>query len=178
MNGLGALVDAGSFFGGVLHPLWVPGHVLVLAGLALLAGQQGAPVRLAVSAIFAAGLSAGLTAVVLAFAADDTDLMLLACAAIAGLLVVVARPIPLRLAAPLAAIAGAALELDSVPDEVSMRATVLALAGTALAAALVLLVVASASAICRRDWQRIGIRVLGSWIAASAILVLALRLAR
>jgi hypothetical protein len=30
----------------------------------------------------------------------------------------------------------------------------------------------------RRDWQRIGVRIAGSWIAASAILVLALRLAR
>lgn len=29
-----------------------------------------------------------------------------------------------------------------------------------------------------RPWQRIGIRIAGSWIAASAILVLALRLVR
>jgi len=29
-----------------------------------------------------------------------------------------------------------------------------------------------------RPWQRIGLRVVGSWIAASAILVLALRLMR
>ena len=29
-----------------------------------------------------------------------------------------------------------------------------------------------------RPWQRIGVRIVGSWIAASAILVLALRLAR
>ena len=28
------------------------------------------------------------------------------------------------------------------------------------------------------DWQRIGVRILGSWIAAGAILVLALRPAR
>jgi hypothetical protein len=30
----------------------------------------------------------------------------------------------------------------------------------------------------RRHWQRIGIRIAGSWIAASAILVLALRFLR
>ena len=30
----------------------------------------------------------------------------------------------------------------------------------------------------KRSWQRIGVRIVGSWIAASAILVLALRLAR
>jgi len=29
-----------------------------------------------------------------------------------------------------------------------------------------------------REWQRIGVRILGSWIAASAIMGLALRLTR
>jgi hypothetical protein len=42
-----------------------------------------------------------------------------------------------------------------------------------------LLVVAVECASClTRDWQRIGARIFGSWIAASAILVLALRLGR
>jgi urease accessory protein len=42
----------------------------------------------------------------------------------------------------------------------------------------ILAVAAALTAYCRRDWQRIAVRVAGSWIAASAILVLALRLAR
>jgi hypothetical protein len=29
----------------------------------------------------------------------------------------------------------------------------------------------------RRDWQRIGLRIAGSWISASAVMVLALRFA-
>ena len=33
------------------------------------------------------------------------------------------------------------------------------------------------TSLLRRDWQRIGARIVGSWIAASAILVLALRVA-
>ena len=57
-----------------------------------------------------------------------------------------------------------------------MRATVLALAGTMITAAVTLILVAAITADRTRDWQRIGIRILGSWIAASAILVLALRL--
>jgi len=30
----------------------------------------------------------------------------------------------------------------------------------------------------RRDWQRLAVRIIGSWIAASAMLVLAVRLTR
>jgi hypothetical protein len=39
------------------------------------------------------------------------------------------------------------------------------------------MVVAGTSCLTRA-WQQIGVRILGSWIAASAILVLALRLVR
>jgi hypothetical protein len=56
------------------------------------------------------------------------------------------------------------------------------LIGTGLGASLALaLVVAGAGALVGVQglvWPRIGVRVLGSWIAASATLVLALRFAR
>jgi urease accessory protein len=50
--------------------------------------------------------------------------------------------------------------------------------GTWLGAVLVLVALAEVTARLTRHWQLIGLRVLGSWIAASAILVLALRLGR
>jgi len=81
-------------------------------------------------------------------------------------------------AALLLVIAGVALELDSVPQEISMLRTLLALGGTAIAALLIPAVLAALMTYLRRDWQRIGVRIVGSWIAASAILVLALRFAR
>ena len=71
-----------------------------------------------------------------------------------------------------------AIMLDSVPDEISMQKTFLALVGTAIAAFVVQTMITEAARWARRDWQRIGVRIVGSWIAASAILVLALRLAR
>ena len=165
-----------ALLGGLLHPLLVPTHVITLVGLGLLAGQQVARVRRAMVVTFAAGLLGGLVAVVMAFAVEDTDVVALLCAATTGLLAAFARPAPMLLAAPLAAVAGVAIALDSVPEEISMRATVLALAGTMITATVTLILVAAITADRTRDWQRIGIRILGSWIAASAILVLALRL--
>jgi urease accessory protein len=165
-----------ALLGGLLHPLLTPAHVIVLVGLGLFAGGPGARVRWTVLSFFAAGLLAGLAAVVLAFADEYADLAALLCAATAGLLATVSRPVPSWIAAPLAAIAGAAIELDSVPDEISMAATMFALAGTAIAAVLALVIVAAIGTVRTHQWQKIGIRILGSWIAASAILVLALRL--
>jgi urease accessory protein len=168
----------GGFAGGLIHPLLVPAHGLALAALGLLAGQQEQPVRRAMLAAFALGALAGFGAIASAVAVEDADMAVLVGAAVAGLLVAWARPLPTALAAALAAIAGAAIELDSVPEEITVSATVVALAGTMIAALLALALAAMLAAARARDWQRIGIRVLGSWSAASAILVLALRLAR
>ena len=50
--------------------------------------------------------------------------------------------------------------------------------GTGLGASLVLALLAGTTRMLTRDWQMIGVRILGSWIVASAVLVLALHLAR
>ena len=167
-----------GFAGGVLHPLLVPAHLMALTALGLLLGQQAPRQRTILLIIFTAALLAGLAAIASALAAEIPDVIVLVTATILGLLVALARPAPLIATAPIIFVLGVALELDSVPQEISMRATLLTLAGTTIAAVLIPALLAALSAYLRRDWQRIGARVLGSWIAASAILVLALRLAK
>lgn len=166
----------GGLTGGLVHPALVPAHVLALTALGLLAGQQPPRTRRTVLASFAAGLAAGVGAIVSAFAADDPDMIVLACAAATALLVVAARPLPRGIPAAAAAVAGVAIILDSVPQEISVSATVLALGGTFVTALLALMLAAWLAARGMRPWQQVGIRILGSWIAASAILVLALRI--
>jgi hypothetical protein len=104
--------------------------------------------------------------------------VLLACGGLAGLIVVLARPLPIALTGALIVTGGMALELDSVPAVISVQDTLLALAGTAFGAWLALLLVAVSTRNPTQDWQRIGVRVLGSWAAASAILVLTLKFAK
>jgi hypothetical protein len=120
---------------------------------------------------------AGLIVIVSAFAVDRTNDAVLAAAAVAGLAVALARPLWLATAI-LAAVAGIAIELDSVPQEISMMTTFLALTATIISAVLAVLVVSTLAASWRRHWQRVGMRVAGSWIAATAMLTLALRLTR
>jgi hypothetical protein len=56
--------------------------------------------------------------------------------------------------------------------------TLVALSGTAFSALVLFTLFATLSACLTRPWQQIGRRIIGSWAAASAILVLALRLVK
>ena len=165
-----------AFFSGSLHPLVIPAHLLALLALGLLIGQQRA--MLSPSAGFATALAAGLTAIALAISETAALDVLLAATALAGVLLALARPLPTLLSTALAAVTGIALGLDSPPEAISLAAAIATLVGTGLGACLVLLLVAAAAHCLTRWWQRIGMRIVGSWLAASAILVLALRFAR
>src|SRR5262249_27475246 len=166
----------GGVPGGLLHPLLVPSHALTLVALALLIGQQ-AQRRAVLVSLFALGMIAGLMVIVSAYAADRANDAVLAVAAVAGLAVALARPL-WPIAAVVAVAAGIAIELDSVPQEISMTTTFLALTATIVSAVLAVLIMSALAASLCRHWQRIGMRVAGSWIAAIAILTLALRLTR
>jgi urease accessory protein len=166
-----------GFSGGLLHPLFVPAHVLAITGLGILIGQQRRWGR-AAPAGFVAALAVGLAAIALAFVPRYAAEAVLACAVITGALAAWARPLPEPAGCALTAAAGLTIAFDSPPVVISVGEANLMLFGTGLAAAMLLIVVTFCASRLRRGWQRIGARILGSWIAASAILVLALQFAR
>jgi urease accessory protein len=172
------VVGVGGFYGGLLHPLLVPAHALAIVALGLLASQQTPAHSRGLVALFGLALMAGVVVIVLAFAADDPDLAVLAVAALAGIGVAIAAPLPVLVTGPLVAVAGIAIMLDSVPQEISMLATFLAVTGTAIVAVVMMAAVVAVALRLKHGWPAIAVRVVGSWIAASAILVLALRLTR
>jgi urease accessory protein len=167
-----------SLLGGLLHPLAVPAHALALLALGLLIGQQRAGGRRAPLLAFVAGVVAGLVAIAFAVGPTSAADVLLAAVAMTGLLVALAWPMPALACALLAVAIGGALGLDSPPEVIAISAATVMLIGTGLGACLALAVIVGCTSHLSRAWQRIGMRILGSWIAASAILVLALRFAR
>jgi urease accessory protein len=162
-----------AFVDGLLNPLTTPAHVLVLLALALVLARQ--PQRYAVLLVFALALAAGFVAIVLAVETTPARTALLAVAAALGAMVAAAW-VPKLLAWLVAAIAGAALALDSPPQAVTITEAYATLGGTAVGACAMLMLVSAIAGRANADWQRLGIRILGSWIAASAILVLAVQL--
>jgi urease accessory protein len=165
-----------GFSGGLLHPLLVPAHLTAIVALALLIGRQG--LAYGVPIVFAVAIWAGLGTIALGTVPALAEETVLAAAGAMGLLVALGWPVLWVVEAGLAAVAGYALGLDSPPEAISLREANLTLLGTALSAILLLVLLAYLASKLRRDWQRIGARILCSWIAASAILVLALRLFR
>ena len=170
-------IEGAGFLNGFLHPLLVPAHALCLVAFGLTTGQQSS--RIFLAALFPMALIAGILLIMFAiFPTDLVPAVLLTSGACAGLLTTLAQPLPRVVPAAILIAGGLSLIIDSVPSVVSKLDTILALSGTVLAAALTLGLVAYLASIPTRDWQRIGVRIVGSWTAASALLVLALMFAR
>ncbi len=74
-----------------------------------------------------------------------------------------------------AALSGFLLGLDSAQDVMVGKAKFFSLLGSGLGVCfLFTYALAFADYFGDRNWQKIGVRIVGSWVAASAILVLAL----
>lgn len=172
-------IEGAGALNGFLHPLLVPAHALCLLAFGLMTGQQDKSSCMFLTALFPAALIAGILLIMYAvFPIDLVPIVLLASGACAGLVTALAQPLPRIIPAIILVAGGLSLIIDSVPAVVSKRDTILALSGTVVAAALTLGLVAYLASVLTRDWQRIGVRILGSWTAASTLLVLALQFAR
>jgi hydrogenase/urease accessory protein HupE len=166
-----------AFLGGLIQ-FFIPTHLLAVVALGLLAGQHARPTRADMPGMLIVGLVIGSTAIALAMRETPAASALLLLAALAASVVVVGRPTPPSIGVLLAFAIGVALPLNAPPHEITIPAAIAAQIGFAVAALAALALVTVVAMQATRSWQRVGVRIVGSWIAASAILVLALRLAR
>jgi urease accessory protein len=166
-----------AFLGGVTQ-FFIPSHLLAVVALGLLAGQQAQRFPFAALAPLAIGLLAGSLAVASAIRANPASLGLLVLAATVAGLVVLAHAASDWLIGIMALATGSALPLNAPPHEITIANAVASQTGFAIAGLIIFALVMAVAVLARRPWQRIGVRIIGSWIAASAVLVLALRLAR
>jgi len=169
----------GGFYNGLLHPLLVPAHLLALVGLGLWLGQQPLPLiesaLLSFSLLLLAGL--GLAVFTPPGGGAQTSLVL-GCALGVGLLVAAARPLPRYATAAIAGLIALLVGLDSAPEAAATGTRLIVLAGVGVGVHLLLLNVVALTSYAQKPWLKIGVRVLGSWSAASALMVLALALRR
>lgn len=169
----------GTFYNGMLHPYLVPAHVLALLALGLMLGQYApASSKYALPAFVTALICS--TASLAFLPVSSMEILLLVVALVSGMLVAIAVAPGILFPIVLAAIAGAVLGLSSPPDGVPAGQAWLALSGTVLGASLAVIYAGGVSAWLSRfqTWPRIAVRVLGSWTAASAFLVLVLEIAK
>jgi urease accessory protein len=164
-SGLGPVYD------GIFHLLLSPEDLIPLVALALLCGQRGAPyarrtlwvVPLAWFAGGVTGMFAGPTHLT---AFSGVSFLLL------GGLVALNAQVPLALLTALAALFGFFHGYLNGAGINRFADGTYVLSGLAAAVCVVVAVFASLVIPLRRPWTRIAVRVAGSWIAASGLLLL------
>ena len=166
------------FWQGCLHPLSVPGHLLVLLALGLLLGQQDKFSLRSSLGLFVLSLVLALVLTPLLPPLQYNEFILLLLAFILSLLVIIKLPLPLGLVLCLSVSTTALLlGLDSraprLPGLAVSKLYLHAL-GTSLSASLILTLLASLSFYLNKLLAGIAVRIIGAWIAASSLMVLAL----
>lgn len=162
---------------GAIHPFFNPAQLLVIIGLALLIGRQ-VPFRAKWPLIGAAISSAiGLALTLGTFSLPYPTPVITGIALCLGMLIALAWEVPEKLALLLAIIAGLALGLDSGRESGGLWPIGQSLLGTFASVNFLLLYLSFASSNATgRPWAVTGIRILGSWLVAIALMVLAFAL--
>lgn len=162
-----ALDGAGPFVNGILHPIIEPAHLLALIALGLWIGRQDHDALRRAIVALAVALIAGLLAGPLAAMPSNVPII---AALVLGCLAASGWQGPARLVAMVAVVTAVLIGFDSAADD-----GVLAL-GIWTGAMLIVLNVVNLAMRINAAWLHVGLRVAGAWIAAIALMLLALSL--
>jgi len=164
-----------GFAGGALHPLTIPAHLLIIVALGLLTGQRSPPSLRALFVNFAPILAAALMFTTTGLITGVFQPLLVAVALCAAIPVALEKPVSPLVYRALSAAGALALGFDSAPGASSAGVFIKTLLGTGIMVIFLVFDVAYYTTLAmRRQWSRVGVRVLGSWIIAISLLVLAL----
>jgi urease accessory protein len=172
-----AVKGIGEIGNGALHPLITPAHVLILLGLGLLLGQR-IPFELkSPMLVLSASSAIALALTATGWILEVPSPFLISLALAIGALVAVGKCPHRQVTMWICALAAIGIGLDSGLEDSPPVAMAKTLAGTWIAINAVTGYVAlAASNGAEKEWARTGVRVLGSWIFAIALLVLAFAL--
>jgi len=170
----GNLQGVGDFYAGLLHPLVVPSELLALAAVGLALATSGRAACRAGLPALALGLGIGLAIGLGRTLPPELATPALLAIALAGAGPVTAGlRLPPPLAAGLALLGGVAIAVDAAPEAGALPARLVAGGATILGGAAAITLVVGLVLGRERHWQRVAVRVAGSWIAASAMLYFA-----
>lgn len=167
----------GDFYGGLLHPLTSVELALGVLALALVIGQQGKPGARSILGWFFAALGAGALAApwlqVLDAEIRFGGLIATTCL---GVVSAAALRLPRAFLPLIGALLGLLFGLAN-GSAISAQTTVhLFAAGVLSGGLLAIMPVAAFVTTLDQHWQKIGVRIIGSWIAASGFLVIVFQL--
>ncbi|MEE2732498.1 MAG: HupE/UreJ family protein [Pseudomonadota bacterium] len=162
-----------DFYNGVLHPALVPSQLMLLIALGLYLGQRDVAQNQAPIASFLVAAALGL--MVTGFTpVVDLQLPVLATTIVVGALVAADWQWGRLGRMALGLVAGLLLGLDSAQASLTGLTRLVALFGCYIGMTLLLIFpMALADRFNQQEWQRIGVRVTGSWLVAAGVMVVA-----
>jgi hydrogenase/urease accessory protein HupE len=162
----------GPFYDGLAHPLLSPEDLLPAIAVTLLAGLGGArPGRLVLATLpsaWLAGMAAGWAIGLLAAPAW----LVAVVTVLIGALVAGDPRLPLAVLVAIAAGLGSLHGYDNGRDLAATTGALLGILGIACSLFAVVSLVAGQVAVLRAEWARLAVRISGSWIAATGLLML------
>jgi hydrogenase/urease accessory protein HupE len=161
----------GPVYDGVGHLLLTPEDLLPALGLALFGGLRGAPHARAVLFLLPAAWLAGGGIGMLTGVGPRPSVAVVSFLAL-GLLVATDAPIPRGATAALAVAVGLLHGWSNGPVLAQSQLGLRGLGGIAATVFVVVALLSAGVVALRRPWTRIAVRVAGSWIAASGLLLL------
>lgn len=171
----------GGFTSAMVHAVTESPAPLVLIALGVLLGSVDEKTLASGFVAFAAAMLLALAVTLMVGVLVDQTVPLLVLALVAGLSTASALPVPPTVTKALACAAGAFFGVLATPDPAPLVVIAYAVAGGLVAACWALMCIAAAVFMARQRWNapwlKIGLRVLGSWIGAIALLLLALHFA-
>ncbi|HAE01384.1 MAG TPA: hypothetical protein DCL95_21630 [Rhodospirillaceae bacterium] len=171
-----SISGVGLFPNGLLHPVAVPQHLLLLIGIGLWMGRRQERQIPPLLAVLNAGLVVGYAATLWIDPTQITSLALAALTLIVGALLAVNRSVPTVLNISVFALAGLCVGLDSKPEALKANEILLLGFGIWIGVNILALNVMALSAKLQHPIAVIGIRIAGSWLIAMSLILLAFEL--
>lgn len=169
-----ATKGVGDVTNGLLHPLLMPSHLLILVALGLYGAQRSSRRSIRPLVVFAISAVAGLALTIPNWIPGVPPLALSIVALVISILVALRAPLPIPVSSAIYAIAALTVTLDSGVEQGPFDAVLGTLFGTFCAVLAVVTTTSYYLGQCpRKNWIKIAIRVLASWIAAIAVLMIA-----
>ena len=168
------------FLQGLQHPFLTPAHLVTLIALGVLLGQQAKQNGYNALLTFIAFVLVSLVSTRVFRTNINAEIILLTLAGFMAILTAIKLSLPNWATHILAIVVGALIGIDSAPVIIPglKAAKIYAdLAGILVSVSLILILISVLSQLINTLWQGIALRIIGSWLFASALMVLALMFA-
>ena len=162
----------GDFYGGILHPITAVEHLFPIIALSLLAGQQGPRWARWIVLAFPIGLLVGAIIGTYTGPYDYIAWMNKISFVVLGILVAAAARVPFSCLVLISLLFGATHGYENTADVSQTVNMGIFLPGILVSGLSLVAIVAAIAVSFRLPWQKIAVRVAGSWIAAIGLLAI------